>query len=137
MNLLLFALSANMAHNENVACRSADSHAASSREHRGATMAEVKLRSDRLDSSGQLHFLRSLGKFKPLTHEDEFVLARQIREPLLTCDAVLAETAFHLGSSAATSASTAAFAPMSRRSYEPCVFASRIAPVNQCSVSAV
>ena len=43
-------------------------------------MAEVKLSSDRPDSSGQLHFLRSLGKFKPLSHEEEFVLARQIRE---------------------------------------------------------
>lgn len=45
-------------------------------------------------------FLVAFGNRKDQHHAWARQLAEQITEPLLTCDAVLAETAFHLGSSA-------------------------------------
>ncbi len=45
-------------------------------------------------------FLVAFGNRKDQHHAWARQLAEQITEPLLTCEAVLAETAFHLGSSA-------------------------------------
>jgi len=47
-------------------------------------------------------FLVAFGNRKDQHHQWARQLAEQITEPLLTCDAVLAETAFHLGSAALT-----------------------------------
>jgi predicted nucleic acid-binding protein len=46
-------------------------------------------------------FLVAFGNRNDQHHEWAVELARHVREPLLTCDAVLAEAAFHLDSSAA------------------------------------
>jgi predicted nucleic acid-binding protein len=45
-------------------------------------------------------FLVAFGNRRDLHHNWAVDLARTITEPLLTCDAVLAETAFHLGDAA-------------------------------------
>ena len=45
-------------------------------------------------------FLVAFGNRKDRYHAWALDLAQQVSEPLLTCDAVLAETAFHLGSAA-------------------------------------
>ncbi|MGB6942437.1 MAG: PIN domain-containing protein [Bryobacteraceae bacterium] len=45
-------------------------------------------------------FLVAFGNRKDQHHAWARDLAQRVSEPLLTCDAVLAETAFHLGSSA-------------------------------------
>jgi predicted nucleic acid-binding protein len=45
-------------------------------------------------------FLVAFGNRKDYHHEWALGIAERITEPLLTCEAVLAETAFHLGSSA-------------------------------------
>ena len=45
-------------------------------------------------------FLVAFGNRKDLHHAWAVEIAQRITEPLLTCEAVLAETAFHLGSSA-------------------------------------
>ena len=45
-------------------------------------------------------FLVAFGNRKDHHHEWAFGIAEQVTEPPLTCEAVLAETAFHLGSSA-------------------------------------
>jgi len=45
-------------------------------------------------------FLVAFGNRNDLHHEWAVGLARQVGEPLLTCEAVLAETAFHLGDAA-------------------------------------
>jgi predicted nucleic acid-binding protein len=45
-------------------------------------------------------FLVAFGNRKDRHHEWALGLARQVTEPLLTCDSVLAEAAFHLGSAA-------------------------------------
>jgi len=45
-------------------------------------------------------FLVAFGNRKDKYHQWARQLAEQVTEPLLTCDAVLAETAFHLGNSA-------------------------------------
>ena len=42
-------------------------------------------------------FLVAFGNRKDFHHEWALGLAHQVTEPLLTCEAVLAETAFHLG----------------------------------------
>lgn len=44
-------------------------------------------------------FLVAFGNRTDTHHEWAFELARQVVEPLITCEAVLAETAFHLGDS--------------------------------------
>jgi predicted nucleic acid-binding protein len=43
-------------------------------------------------------FLVAFGNRRDLHHEWAVKIARRVTEPLLTCEAVLAETAFHLGS---------------------------------------
>ena len=43
-------------------------------------------------------FLVAFGNRRDLHHRWAVELANQVTEPLLTCEAVLAETAFHLGS---------------------------------------
>ena len=43
-------------------------------------------------------FLVAFGNRRDLHHAWALEIARRVAEPLLTCDAVLAETAFHLGS---------------------------------------
>jgi len=45
-------------------------------------------------------FLVAFGNRKDYHHEWALGIAERVTEPLLTCEAVLAETAFHLGSSA-------------------------------------
>ncbi len=45
-------------------------------------------------------FLVAFGNRRDRHHAWAVELARQVHEPLLTCEAVLAETAFHLGSTA-------------------------------------
>ena len=45
-------------------------------------------------------FLVAFGNWRDHYHEWALEIAEQVTEPLLTCEAVLAETAFHLGSSA-------------------------------------
>src|ERR1035438_4261697 len=45
-------------------------------------------------------FLVAFGNRKDSHHEWAVGIAEGVSEPLLTCEAVLAETAFHLGSSA-------------------------------------
>src|SRR5437879_147470 len=45
-------------------------------------------------------FLVAFGNRKDHHHEWALRIAERVTEPLLTCEAVLAETAFHLGSSA-------------------------------------
>jgi len=45
-------------------------------------------------------FLVAFGNRKDFHHEWALGIAEGVTEPLLTCEAVLAETAFHLGSSA-------------------------------------
>ena len=45
-------------------------------------------------------FLVAFGNRTDAHHEWALGIARRVREPLLTCEAVLAEAAFHLGSSA-------------------------------------
>jgi len=45
-------------------------------------------------------FLVAFGNRKDYHHEWAAGIAERVTEPLLTCEAVLAETAFHLGSSA-------------------------------------
>ena len=45
-------------------------------------------------------FLVAFGNRKDHHHEWALGIAERVTEPLLTCEAVLAETAFHLGSSA-------------------------------------
>jgi len=45
-------------------------------------------------------FLVAFGNRKDRHHEWALGIAERVTEPLLTCEAVLAETAFHLGSSA-------------------------------------
>jgi len=42
----------------------------------------------------------AFGNRKDSHHEWALQIAERVTEPLLTCEAVLAETAFHLGSSA-------------------------------------
>src|SRR5271157_4505426 len=44
-------------------------------------------------------FLVAFGNRKDYHHEWALGIAERVTEPLLTCEAVLAETAFHLGSS--------------------------------------
>ena len=44
-------------------------------------------------------FLVAFGNRKDFHHEWAVGIAERVTEPLLTCEAVLAETAFHLGSS--------------------------------------
>ena len=46
-------------------------------------------------------FLVAFANRRDTHHKWAVEIARQISEPLLTCEAVLAETAFHLGSTAA------------------------------------
>jgi predicted nucleic acid-binding protein len=45
-------------------------------------------------------FLVAFGNRNDLHHKWAVRLAREIVDPLLTCEAVLAETAFHLGDAA-------------------------------------
>ena len=45
-------------------------------------------------------FLVAFGNRRDLHHQWALSIAERITDPLLTCEAVLAETAFHLGSSA-------------------------------------
>ena len=45
-------------------------------------------------------FLVGFGNRNDYHHHWALEIAEQVAEPLLTCDAVLAEAAFHLGSSA-------------------------------------
>jgi len=45
-------------------------------------------------------FLVAFANRRDSHHEWALRIARQVTEPLLTCEAVLAETAFHIGSSA-------------------------------------
>ena len=47
-------------------------------------------------------FLVAFGNRRDHHHQWAVELAERVTEPLLTCEAVLAETAFHLGSSAVT-----------------------------------
>lgn len=47
-----------------------------------------------------LGFLVAFGNRTDAHHSWALELAKRVTEPLLTCEAVLAETAFHLGSSA-------------------------------------
>jgi predicted nucleic acid-binding protein len=47
-------------------------------------------------------FLVAFGNRRDLHHQWAVELAERVTEPLLTCEAVLAETAFHLGSSVLT-----------------------------------
>jgi len=46
-------------------------------------------------------FLVAFGNRNDLHHAWAVEIAKRVNEPLLTCDAVLAETAFHLGSASA------------------------------------
>jgi predicted nucleic acid-binding protein len=47
-------------------------------------------------------FLVAFANRRDRHHEWALEIARRVTEPLLTCDAVLAETAFHVGSAAVT-----------------------------------
>ncbi|NQU38454.1 MAG: pilus assembly protein [Lentisphaerae bacterium] len=47
-------------------------------------------------------FLVAFANARDIHHEWAVAVAEQVTEPLLTCEAVLAETAFHLGSASIT-----------------------------------